>query len=198
MTQPILNFQELLSQARQGDQQALEQLVAHYEPELRISARVLLGPALRPYLDSVDLVQSIHRSVLLGLREEKFEVSSPEHLIGLALTMVRRKVARHWRKLQRQQRHDAKADTSQNLPDVLVALTPTHDDPAQVAQFKDQLHNLCDSLSDEERTIIEMRWQGHDTASIAQQLSLTPVALRVRLTRLKQRLQKIGVFDDWL
>ena len=42
----------------------MEELVAAYEPEVRLVARVRLGTALRPYLDSVDLVQSVHRSVL--------------------------------------------------------------------------------------------------------------------------------------
>src|SRR5688572_12807585 len=98
------NFAALLGRARQGDEAALAELAAKYEPEVRIDARVQLGQALRPYLDSMDLVQSVHRSLLVGLRQNKFEFASPENLIGLALTMVRRKVARHWRKLRRQHR----------------------------------------------------------------------------------------------
>ena len=63
-----------------------------YEPEVRIVARVLLGPALRPHLDSIDLVQSVHRSLLVGLRQNKLEIGGLEQLIGLVLTMLRRKV----------------------------------------------------------------------------------------------------------
>ena len=49
---------------------------------------MLLGPALRPYLDSLDLVQSVHRSLLLGLRQEKYDISSPDQIIALAVTLV--------------------------------------------------------------------------------------------------------------
>src|SRR5215475_9847353 len=98
------DFAALLTRARAGDQEALATLVQQYESKLRVVARVLLGPALRPYLDSLDLVQSVHRSLMLGLREDKFDISTPENLLALALTMVRRKAARQWRHLKRQKR----------------------------------------------------------------------------------------------
>src|SRR5437867_7881602 len=100
------DFAALLARARGGDRQALEQLARQYEPKVRIVARVLLGPALRPYLDSMDLVQSVHRSLMLGLRVKKYDLAGPENLVALAVTLVRRKVARQWRHLQRQQRLD--------------------------------------------------------------------------------------------
>src|SRR5260370_36924160 len=97
-------FRALVARARQGDDSALSDLVQHYEPEIRTVARYQLGPALRPYLDSVDLVQSVHRSLMAGLRQNKFEVADPKALVALALTMVRRKVVHHWRRVRRQQR----------------------------------------------------------------------------------------------
>src|ERR1700677_2998952 len=109
MPETLDDFGVLLASARAGDQAALVELARKYEPEVRIVAHVLLGPALRPHLDSVDLVQSVHRSLMLGLRNCKFDISSPEKLIALALTMVRRKVARHWRHLRKQQRPEPRA-----------------------------------------------------------------------------------------
>src|SRR6266571_7445883 len=85
------DFAALLARARGGDREALEQLARQYEPKLRLVARVLLGPALRPYLDSLDLVQSVHKSLLVGLRKSQYDVSSPDKLIALTLTMLRRK-----------------------------------------------------------------------------------------------------------
>src|SRR5262245_66665807 len=106
-----VDFTTLLARARRGDQAALDQLTREYEPKLRLVARVLLGPALRPYLDSVDLVQSVHKSLLLGLRDQKFDFDGPDNMLALALTLVRRKVARHWRRLQRQQPLSGAGDT---------------------------------------------------------------------------------------
>ena len=51
-------FALLLQRARGGDARALEELAQKYEPEVRIVARVLLGPALRPYLGGVERLEA--------------------------------------------------------------------------------------------------------------------------------------------
>src|SRR5688500_16131017 len=109
MSEPQDEYAVLVEQARAGDPGALDRLTRQYEKELRLFARVQLGLALRPYLDTLDLVQSVHRSLMMGLRQNKFDVSRPQDLLALALTMVRRKVARHWRRMQRQKRLEAES-----------------------------------------------------------------------------------------
>ncbi len=174
------------------------ELLGKYETKVRLVARVLLGPALRPYLDSLDLVQSVHGSLLRGLREETFVISTPEHLVALALTLVRRKVAQKWRHLQRQQRLSGGAAETGCLPDVLTSLSSPQDDPVRAAQFKDQVVHLSANLKETERRLLELRLQGYTLTEVAHELGLTPVALRVRLTRLRQRLRAAGVLDDCL
>jgi RNA polymerase sigma factor (sigma-70 family) len=199
MPEPPDDFATLLERARRGDAAAQAELAQRYEPKVRLAARVLLGPALRPYLDSVDLVQSVHRGMLLGLREEKFNIAGPEQLIALALTLVRRKVARHWRHLQRQQRLSLGGESpTGNLPHLLASLSSPEEDPARAAQFNDQLRHLCGNLADSERRILHLRLQGYSTDEIAQDLGLHAIALRVRMTRLRQRLQASGVLTEWL
>jgi RNA polymerase sigma factor (sigma-70 family) len=200
MADEATTFASLLDGARRGEPAAIELLTQQYEPKLRMVARVLLGPALRPHLDSIDLVQSVHRSLMVGLREDRFDIGSPENLIGLALTMVRRKAARQWRRARRQQRLQSAGDASgvQNPVDVLLSLSSPGADPAQQAALRDQVERLCQSLSATEQTIVDLRLQGHTTEEIARQVELSPVALRVRLTRLRQRLRAAGVLDDWL
>jgi RNA polymerase sigma-70 factor (ECF subfamily) len=191
-------FAALLERSRRGDREALTRLAEQYEPKVRLVARVLLGPALRPYLDSLDLVQSVHKSLLLGLRADRFDLSSPERLLALALTVVRRKVARHWRRLRRQQRLESGRGPGGDLAALLASLSSPQADPTRAAQFNDQLRQLCANLDETERRLLELRLEDYSTAEIAGQLGLNPVALRVRLTRLRQRLQASGVLDDWL
>jgi RNA polymerase sigma factor (sigma-70 family) len=198
MSEPADSYADLLARARRGDQVALAELVRQYEPKVRVVARVLLGPALRPYLDSVDLVQSVHHSLLLGLRQQKFDIAGPDQLVALALTIVRRKVARHWRHLRRQQRLSLGPGDAAGLADVLTSLSSPQADPAQAAQYNDQVRQLCGNLDDSERRMLQLRLQGYSTAEIAQDLGLHAIALRVRLTRLRQRLQATGVLTDWL
>jgi RNA polymerase sigma factor (sigma-70 family) len=198
MPEPAESFADLLARARGGDQTALAELVQQYEPKIRLVARLRLGPALRPHFDSMDLVQSVHRSLMLGLRQDKFAISGPEQLLALALTVVRRKVARPWRHLQRQQRLSLGPNNGGNLANLLASLTSPDDDPAQAALYNDQLRQLCGNLEVSERRILQLRLQGYSTAEIAQDLGLHAIALRVRLTRLRQRLQASNVLTDWL
>jgi RNA polymerase sigma-70 factor (ECF subfamily) len=198
MSEVAGEFTDLLARARGGDQQALALLVQQYEPKVRLVARVRLGLRLRPYLDSLDLVQSVHRSLMLGLRQGKFTITTPENLLALALTLVRRKVARHWRHLQRQRRLECGSAETGNLADMLTSLSNPRDDPVQAAQFRDQVEHLCTLLNEADQRLLGLRLEGYSTAEIACALELSTVALHVRLTRLRQRLRANGVLDDWL
>lgn len=198
MNQPADDFSELLNRARHGDKQAVERLIERYEPEIRVVARVRLGPALRPYLDSVDLVQSVHRSLMIGLRHNRFNISTPEQLVGLAITMIRRKVASRWRHLRRQQRLSLADDDSRNLPQVLISLTSSSLDPGDDANLRDEVERLFQHLSETERQLIDLRLDGNTTAEAARKLKQDPDVLRVQLSRLRKRLKKIGLFSEWL
>ena len=200
MAEAPSEFAELLEKAKAGDEAALARLAEQYEPKVRIVARVLLGPALRPYLDSVDVVQSVHRSLLAGLRGGKFDLSTPANLVALAVTMLRRKVARQWRHLRKQQRlslgsggipDDARAD----LLDRRAGADP---DPADEAAFRDSAGKLYEQLTESEQQMLDLRLQGFGTDEIAARLGINPIALRVRFTRLRQRLQENGVPTDQL
>jgi RNA polymerase sigma-70 factor (ECF subfamily) len=198
MAEPADDFRALLQRGRTGDAQALALLTERYEPQVRVVARVLLGPALRPYLDSMDLVQSVHRALLLGLQQAQFEFSSPEKLVHLALKMVRRKAAQHWRKLRRQQRRDTGANPASDWTGLLTSLGSPEPDPARAAQSRDQVEHLLHSLSSEDRQLLELRLDGYRLVEIADRLHAEPGALRMRLLRLRQHLRSGGLLTDWL
>lgn len=198
MTSEALSFAELLRRARERDPEAAQELCRQYQPRLQVVARVLLGPALRPTLDSMDLVQSVHRSLLVGLRAEKFDISTPENLVALALTLLRRKVARHWRRAQRQRRLPTGASSLDLLPTLLAELATNEIGPADAAQYGELCARLCESLSDFERQIIAYRLDGFTTAEISRLLEINHATLRIRLRRLRERLRTSGLLHDWL
>ena len=193
------DFDLLLIAARSGDSEALEKLVAQYEPELRIVARMRLGAALRPHLDSIDLVQSVHRSLLVGLRADRFDISSPEKLIALALTIVRRKVAKHWRHLKRQQRLSGVDDgCSDDLLDTLLALQSSEPTVSESSGIREHLQRLMLELDPIEKQLIAMRIDGFSTIDVARALDLDPDVLRVKLSRVRKRLREKGFEDELL
>jgi RNA polymerase sigma factor (sigma-70 family) len=191
-------FAELLERARAGDEAALARLVEHYEPKVRVIARVLLGPALRPYLDSTDVVQSVHRSLLVGLRGGKFDLAGPSALVALAVTMLRRKVARQWRHLRKQQRLSVGEAPEADPAAPLDARPGADPDPAAEAAFRDAAGKLYEQLTEPEQQMLDLRVQGFTTDEIAERLGLHPVALRVRFSRLRKRLEENGVPTDEL
>jgi RNA polymerase sigma factor (sigma-70 family) len=187
-------FAALLERVHQGDESALGRLVQGYEPEVRLIARLRLGPGLRCYLDSMDLVQSVHRSLLRGLRQHKFDISTPAKLLALAATVVRRKIARHWRHLRHEQAHRA----AHINPDEIEQALSREASPSETAALHDQLSYLLDGLKEKDRRLIELRLEGYSTVEVAHQLGVDTDSLRVRLARLRKRLRSSGRFEDWL
>lgn len=196
MTTAEPTFDDLLARARQGNESALAELARRYEPEVRAVARVRLGPALRPYLDTIDLVQSVHRSLLHGLRQNKFVFAGPDQLVALALTIVRRKVARAWQRAQRQQRPGpGPGGGESSLPDLLLTMADDAPDPTRTAESRDAVDRLCRDLEPFDRRLLELSAQGYRTVEIAARLGLNADVLRVRMSRLRAKLRTAGVAE---
>jgi RNA polymerase sigma factor (sigma-70 family) len=196
MSEAPESFERLLALAKQGDDDALARLVRQYESDIRLVARLRLGAALRPYLDTGDLVQSVHKSLLAGLVQNKFDFDSPDQLV--ALTLVRRKAAQHWRRLKRRERLSGAGDDPADLPGQLLSLSSAEPDPARATQFRDAVEHVCRQHAPLERRVLELHLQGYRTAEVARELGLNADVLRVRVSRLRQRLRAAGVLAEWL
>ena len=191
MTSPPELLPALLARVRAGDEAALADLIRHYEPRLRTAARVLLGPLLRPHLDSIDLVQSVHRTLLPGFRQGKFAIDDPDQLVALALTVIRRKVADNCRRLKRSPGADAA-----EVADDLASARPD-DDPERVAAVHDAVARVLGGLADTDRAAVELRLQGLDAPDIAARLGGDAHAVRARLSRVRAKLRAAGC-DEWV
>lgn len=198
MGQTTRTFQELLDAARQGEPAAALEIAQQYEGELKIVASLLLGRPMRHLLDSMDLVQSVHKSLLFGLRHDKFDISSPQKLVALAVRMLRNKLAKKWRKDQRQlPMPSGGSDAGAAAPEWLLA-GRDQDDPARVAQLNDLLDYLHHQLRPWEWQVVELRWQEFSNEEIAAKLGMDPDNLRAHRSLLKRRLKAKGVLADWL
>lgn len=194
----VSDFDLLLAAARSGDEKAMQQIIDQYEPELRIVARNRLGSALRPHLDTIDLVQSVHRSLMIGLRDARFDIASPQKLVALAVTIVQRKAAKHWRHLKRQQRLSGHEETKHDLLETILALASGREDRLAEVDSREILSQWLDKMDDLERKLVELRLEGYSTVEIAEQLQLDADVLRVKLSRLRKRLRERGLENDLL
>ena len=189
-------FDTLLHQVKSGSEAALTRLVQEYENEVRLAARILLGSKLRLYVDTIDLVQSVHFTLFEGLQQGKFEITSPEKLVGLAVTIVRRKIINHWRRQERHERWQA-AESRQSVEDATSG-GDSQLGPAEVAEQKDAIDFILHQLQGTDRKLIELRLEGLTTAEVAERLGIDSHVLRVRLGRLRDRLRVRGLLTDWL
>jgi RNA polymerase sigma-70 factor (ECF subfamily) len=186
-------FAELIARVRQGDEQAATELVTQYEGIIRRRARRLLGPRLRVHLDSVDIAQSVNRTLLIGLRRASFAVSTPEELTRLALTLVRRKVARHWRKRKREAECRQSNEGMGSAETWAVSRAGQLEPSADPLLLEELAKKVLDRLDGLDRQLVELRLEGYTTAEAARKLGVSAAFLRNRLSRLRKRLWEEGL-----
>jgi len=186
MTTSSNEFQLLMSKAMDGQSDAVATLILRYEPQIRVVVRARLGASLKPYLDSMDIVQSVHRDMITGLQRGQFEIESQEKLIALAATIVRRKIARHWRHLKQEAA----------FPEYELADPRPVDEPVDVLSAQELSDEILDRLDEEDRKVLELRILGHSTAEAARRLGLNPNVVRIRLSRLRKKLGAMAGLDS--
>jgi hypothetical protein len=182
----VAYFPELLARARRGDNGAMMELVQLYEPVIRRKAHKDLGPKLRPFLGTMDVVQSVHRSLIRNLRENKFTITKPEELIALAVTFVVCKVSRYWRKLQREEQ-------ILRIVDSILRRTKVAEDPTAATERRDQIEYLLRQADGIDRRLLELDLEDCCTKEMAVRLKLKENVIRARQSKLRRRLKAIGV-----
>ncbi len=187
-----LEFSALLARAGQGDHDALARLMTAHEGRLRQLAHSRLGPGLRRYVSTLDIVHSVQKSLLLGLRWQKFDIASPDKLVGLAVTILFRKIARVARQARRER------ELGQHLYEQHGGRIDVVPSAAGAIEENDAFAHLAKHLDKTERELVELIRQGHTTKSAADALGLDPDFARVKLWRAKKRLAASGRLRDQL
>ncbi len=193
--QPDDNFVKLLTRVRGGDESAAGQLVERYERAVLRAVRSRLGQSMRRAMDSMDVVQSVHQSLLIGLRSQRYDMTSPAQLIALAVVMVQRKIARHWRKIK--QMPTAESETVGSAGGTpLNGITSDEPAPAETAAASDLLELFLSQLDEFDRQLVRLKLDGHSSVEAAAILSREPAFIRMRWSRLRQQLRKGGYQDQ--
>jgi RNA polymerase sigma factor (sigma-70 family) len=185
-------FVQLLARVRNGDEAAVSELVGRYERVVLRAVRSRLGQSMRGAMDSMDVMQSVHRSLLVGLQSDRFEMSSPQQLIALAVLMVQRKVARHWRRLKRLP--TTGKESSRHDPP-LEAIAGSEAAPAEMASATDLLQQVLSRLGELDRELVRLKLDGHSSADAARILGREPAFVRMRWSRMRQMLRAGGYAD---
>ncbi len=184
------NFTELIRRVRAGDDQAAEELVRRYEPEIRLEVRGWLrlrNPKLRRVFDSMDICQAVLASFFVRAAVGEFDMDDPRQLLPLLVGMARNKLAEQVRFHQRERRDVRRVegtDPAHERP------SGSDETPSQVVARRDLLDAFRARLSDEERRIAELRSQGLDWVGVSATMGNSPEARRKQFTRAVARVGK--------
>jgi len=116
----------------------------------------------------------------------------------LAVTIVQRKAAKHWRQLKRQQRMSGHDESQDELLETILSLRSERKDETDEVANRELLSQWLAGMDPIERRLIELRLEGYSTVEIAEMLDLDPDVLRVKLSRLRKRMRERGLEDDLL
>lgn len=190
------SFDQLIDLVRQGDEDSIAVLWENYFQQLvRIAAKRL--PAnLRRMGDEEDIALSAFHSFIAGVRDDRFpDLSGPDNLWGLLITLTSRKVNAHMRHQTRQKRGGG------NVRGESVFIQPGGEqigggiggisDDAQSADIRTELAEACDALLDQLddeqlRQMAVMRMDGYLVDEIAERLELSKRAVERRLQLIRQ------------
>ena len=189
-------FDELIQRLREGDGQAANELVCHYEPEVRRYVRFrLTSPSIRRFVDSLDISQSVLGRFFVQYQQGAIEIDSEAQLRNLLLTMARNKLYDHARKQQAAKRDVRRVDTDA-AEAVNEAVDPT-DTPNEQLAASELVSAIRAKLTDEEKYVVEQRFDGRAWDDLAAEVNSTPEALRKRTSRAIDRIaRELGVLEQ--
>jgi DNA-directed RNA polymerase specialized sigma24 family protein len=149
---------------------------------LMIYIRAAMGHRLRDHRESIDVCQSIAKSFVGDFEEGRIAFDSEAAVAAYLKKTVRSKLAdlaRHDNAHKRAAHHspiDSHGPATQN-PGPRSLIIEVEDKARALGQ-----------LTDEERTLIDLRQRGIDWETIAQQLGKDPATLRQQFSRAQRRI----------
>jgi RNA polymerase sigma-70 factor (ECF subfamily) len=185
----------LLEKVGLGDRQALEKLLARYQPDLHSFVEVRLDPRLAARMDPSDVVQEAQLEVVKRMDDFLRRRPMPFHL-WVRKTAYERllDLRRHHRRARRSVDREAALPerSSLLLARPLLAAGPSPSQQLQARELAERVARAVDRLSAADHEILLMRHgEGLPFEEIACLLEIEPAAARKRFGRALLRLQKV-------
>ncbi len=193
--------QELLAQAKEGDGQAVEALLARHRDAVRRMIDLRLDPAIVQRVDASDVVQDVLIEVSRRLRDYLAKPAMPFHL-WLRHIAKDHLIDAHRKHHQAQKRGVGREQplappgwAEQSSLDLAGQLVDQELTPASAAikqELERHLHDALAQLADDDREMILMRhFEQLPNQEVAAALDLTEAAASMRYLRALRRLRDL-------
>lgn len=175
---------------RDGNREVLLEFWNQYGAALHHIAENKLAPGVKRRIGAEDVVQSACRTFLRRAQIGQFQLADSEDLWRLLCAITLNKVREQTRFHLRQKR--GVIQESQPTRDSInehpsIAKGPN---PAEAAEFADQLEQLLGGLDPEERQIVDLKLQDLTQDEIAKQLKCSERTVRRVMKRVESRWRK--------
>lgn len=189
-------FTELIDQVRSGNEESITKLWENYFQQLVRIAANRLPKNLRRAGDEEDIALSAFHSFIAGIRDDRFpDLSGPDNLWGLLITLTGRKVNAHMRHHTRQKRGGGNVRGESVFIKAGGAVQggglggisgndPSADIHTELAEACD---NLLGQLDDQQLSqIAVMRMDGYLVDEIAERMKISKRAVERRLQLIRR------------
>jgi len=169
----------LMARIRDGDQDAVRELLDTYGAFLLHVIRRRLNALLRTQFDSADFVQAVWASFFAGRLADR-DFASPEDLINFLAGLARHKVCDAARqRLKTDKRNLYRAHSLDGSAAALAGREPSRQPtPSQVAMAEEQWDRLLDGQPEHHRRILQLLREGHTQQEVAAELRLNEKTIR--------------------
>jgi RNA polymerase sigma-70 factor (ECF subfamily) len=177
--QPVLSSSNpappgLLDRLRQGDEAAVAEVFRTYEPYLRLVVHRHLAPALRPKLDSQDVVQSVWVQLIKDFRRGGWCFNSAGHLQAFLTRATRNRLIDRLRRhrVALEQECPLERSDEERLP------SSSQPRPSQLVQEQEAWQKIQAHCSPGQMEIVQLRQQGLTINEIAARKGMHPSSVR--------------------
>ncbi len=182
---------ELLTRAAgAGDHAAREQAFAEISRLLTVLVRARMGPKLRGRRESLDVCQSVAKSMIDDLNHGRLSFHSDASLMAYLQQVVKTKLAELARhdgaRMRDGERHESSMTPEGGEGPGLQARAPDWTASLQ-ASHAELYARFLTTLSDPDRRLLELRGRGMEWAQVAAELGVEAGSARKRFSRLQQQ-----------
>ena len=184
-----LTFRAMMRLVRQGNPEAVAELVQRFEPKIHQAIRRPLSYfSLSREFDPHDISQVVLAKFFLQNLASRCELNDSDQLARLLVRMAKNKIRDELRKLRarRGKRHLEPAEAD----GVLNNLTNGDSTPSTIVSGRELIREIHLRLSDDERKIARQRSLGLDWLAIAVHDGRSADALRKKLARAFERVKR--------
>jgi len=177
------DFRNLLERVSLNDEDAINELVRRYEPEIRIMVRAWLRPyefQLRKVFDSQDICQSVLAWFFLKNAAQRYDLTGPDNLRKLLHVMVRNRVFYRVRGSKYEARW-------QPMPREVCGRDHT---PDELISDRDLVERVFEKFSPEEAELARRRINGASWDEISSSMGGTADGRRMQMARAASRLAR--------